>query len=217
VKALTDFEFGPEAGLEPGFALGRVGTTLLRGHTPGRAPDWFGPAVGHRGIGRFDVPVRDDRNDVGTCYFAETLAGVIYERVLRGLMPPALSVTTVDAAHAITEATLTRDVILIDLFAFPGRHGLQIGLTTLAPVLPTPPGMPVYPMTQPLAAFWASAPHPHRVDGILYNSRFTGAALCVALWHRASDALVWGTERTLTSDFPAFNHACRSIGVALVP
>ncbi len=75
--------FGPEAGLPAGFAVYPGGTVLLRGHSPGRVPTWFGPAVGERGTNRFDLPARKRASAPGVCYPAATLDGVLLERVIR--------------------------------------------------------------------------------------------------------------------------------------
>lgn len=217
MSALT---FGPDAGLPAGYARCAAGTLLWRGHTPGRAADWFGPAVGAAGTNRFDVPRRGP-GDPGTCYLALGLDGVLLERVLRDRPATFLSRRTLGRAHAVAQAWLARDLVLVDLLvALQSVHGLQLAEVCAPPVLAAPPGAPRYPRTQALAAAWAAAAHPGvpggRVDGVVYGSRFGPAAACLAVWDRARAALAWRPGAPLDADMPALVAACARLGLGLV-
>lgn len=182
--------YGPDAGLRAGYARVRAGTVLLRGHTPGRRPDFFGPAIGRSGTQRFDLPERRSAEDPGTCYLALSLEGVLLERVVRDFPRPTYSADALAARHALVEVRPTRDLVLIDLVSTPTTvYGLQTAAITA----------------------------PADIDGILYSSRFGSAWLCVALWDRARDALTWGTSAALTADVAALDAACTALGLGLVP
>jgi len=107
---------GPAGGLPAGYARCEAGTVLMRGHSPSKAPDWFGPAVTRADVRRFDVPLRT-ADDPGVCYLAPSLEGVLLERVIRDSTVNPLSHATMSREHAITAARLTRDLVLIDLLA----------------------------------------------------------------------------------------------------
>jgi hypothetical protein len=171
-------------------------------------PDWFGPAVGQQGVNRFDVPLRLQPSQVGTCYLADSLEGVLLERVMRGMDLPILSVDRLRRLHVLTRATVTRDLVLIDLCAALSTvHRLE-----LADVVAPPP----YDKTQGLAAAWSVQPHPVPVDGIVYCSRFGSRFTSVALWDTARSALTWGTAVSLAQDLAALARACNRLGVGLV-
>lgn len=211
---MSAFRFGPEAGLPAGFAVCPAGMALLRGHSPGRVPWWFGPAVGERGTNRFDLPMRERASDPGVCYLSTTLDGVLLERVIRDARRD-LSRATLQARHAVTTCVTTRDLLLVDLFFAPWiPHGVQIG-----DVAARPP----YTVTQRLAARLAvltpdgsAESPPARPDGILYGSRFGASIECVALWDRAADALKWGASAALGEDHRALSEACLRLGIGLV-
>lgn len=206
--------FGPAGGLPPGFARCIAGTTLLRGHSPGKAAAWFGPAVGRAGIGRFDVPERTTASDPGVCYLAPTLTGVLVERVIRDAPRPVLSLARLQRNHAVTEAILNRDIVLIDLLATPWTvHGVQVHELT-AP--------PPYRDTQRLAFRFSQlqidfpGSPPRWPDGIAYGSRFGAIHECIALWDRAADALDWGPGSVLGTDRSAVATACNQLGIGLI-
>jgi hypothetical protein len=207
------FTFGPDAGLPAGYARCVAGTVLWRGHTPGRAPDWFGPAVGAAGSNRFDAPVRA-AGDPGTCYLAEGLEGVLLERVLRDRYATFVSRRTLDREHAVARARVERDLVCIDLLVALTVHGLELADIAAPPV---PRAVPRYPRTQQLAARWAVAAHPVPVDGIVYGSRFGPAAACLALWNRARTALAWQPSQPFDADMPALLAACGRLGLGLLP
>ncbi|HKG93773.1 MAG TPA: RES domain-containing protein [Gemmatimonadaceae bacterium] len=212
---MTGFAFGPDAGLPAGYARCAAGTVLYRGHTPGRAPDWFGPALGAAGTNRFDAPMRRTAADAGVCYLAERIDGVLLERVLRGVWRPLISRRTLGRDHALATARVDRDLVLLDLLvALSTVHGLELADVSAPPI---PRAVPPYPHTQALAAQWAAASHPvPSVDGIVYGSRFGPAAVCVALWDRARGALAWGPSVRFEADMPALAAACERLGIGLV-
>ena len=213
---------GPLAGLPAGYARVASATSLERGHSPGLAPHWFGPAIGTVGGNRFDLPTPRAATDPGVCYLAERLLGALHERVFRGVHQPSVSRTTLSAHHAITPVATVRDLVLIDLVAGISVHGLQLhDITALPNVHPAAPLR--YPATQGMAGAWASTnaasgfPVPGgRVDGILYVSRFGANEACLALWDIAAPALGWGTPQPLGSH-PGLVAACNAIGVVVVP
>jgi hypothetical protein len=210
---VSDFAYGPDAGLPAGYARCAAGTTLWRGHTPGLVPGWFGPAIGAVGTNRFDAPVRE-AGDPGTCYLAAGLEGVLLERVLRGRPVTFVSRRTLAREHALARARLARDLVLVDLFAALAVHRFEVADIAAPPDLR---GTPRYPRTQPLAAGWSRAAHPVPVDGIVYGSRFGPAAVCVALWDRAETALAWGPSAPLDADMGALVAACNRLGLGLLP
>lgn len=206
--------FGPAGGLPAGYARCLAGTTLLRGHTPGRVPDWFGPRVGGAGVGRFDLPMRAAATDPGVCYLAPALAGVLLERVIRDVSRPVLSLATMLREHAVTSVTLNRDLVLVDLLSTPWTvHGVQMSEIT---------GPPPYRATQQIAARLAMVPYSTSggasalPDGIAYGSRFGAAHECIALWDRAASALTWGHAVRLGDDRAALASACMQLGIGLI-
>lgn len=216
---------GPSGGLPAGFARVLVGARVLRRHRPGQTPDWFGPPIGTLGENRFDPPHPRRPVDPGVCYLAEQLGGVIHEGVLRGSRHRALSRRTLSAHHAVSEAVLSRDLVVIDLVHEPGVHGIELADLAQRPdlgaKLMAPKGL-VYRHTQALAGTWlarnASATFPvsgGTVDGILYVSRFAPAQRCLALWQGAADALEW-TATTLLGDHAALDSTLAAIGVGLL-
>jgi len=216
-------DFGPSAGLPAGFASWRSGSALVRGHSPSKSANWFGPALGALGSNRFDPPRPRTLNDPAGCYLAEGIIGLLHERVFRGALQPQVSRTTLSAHHAVTEATLLRDVVLIDLVVATAVHGLQLSDITAPPLLA--PHAPLrYPATQGMAGAWAAtnasagfAGVPGgRVDGILYVSRFGPAERCVVLWDLAHGALRWGSALPLGAH-GGLRAACGALGVREVP
>ena len=186
-----------------------AGTVLVRGHDPAKAPDWFGPPLNSSGKHRFDVPFRDADCNVGTCYLAERLDGVLLERVLRGISRAVLTISTLHGKHAITLATTKRALVLIDLVhTLSTVHGLEA-----EDIVAQPP----YGKTQAMARQWAQASHPTPVDGILYSSRFGSGALCLALWNSAAGAISWGAPAPLDADLQALSDACDRLGLGLLP
>lgn len=219
---MTSIDFGPNAGLPAGYARWNAGATLLRGHSPGNSANWFGPALGSLGTNRFDPPRPRTSTDPGVCYIAEALTGVLHERVFRGVMVPQVSRATLSASHAVTDVTLNRALILIDLVAAIAVHGLQLSDTT-APPLISPHAPLRYPATQGMAGAWAATngssgfPVPGgQVDGILYVSRFGPVDRCVALWDVAQSALTWGAAQSLGGHLQ-LTAACGMLGVQVVP
>lgn len=213
--------FGPTAELPAGYARCRAGLPLRRGHTPGLTPDWFGPDIGVLGENRFDPPRPRTPADPGVCYVAESLIGVLLERVLRGVKWPAVSRTTLNAKHSVSDAVLTRDLVTLDLIQALGVHRLEL-IDVCAPPDLTP-GAPLrYPRTQQLAGEWAArnagGGHPvpgGRVDAILYVSRFGPGARCLAIWDTAREAVDWGSTVPLGSA-SGLEEACEALDVKLL-
>lgn len=200
-------QFGADGDLPAGYARCTAGTDLVRGHSPGKVPDWFGPGLGNVGINRFDAP-KQTTTDHGTCYLARSLEGVLLERVLRGVWRPVVSRSSLMERHAITAARPTRDLIFLDLcLALNSVHRLQI-----SDISQPPP----YTRTQNLARRWARQSHPVAVDGILYTSRFAPAARCIALWDRAASAVEWGTTGLLGADIAQLSRACVRLGIGII-
>jgi len=220
-RSVTPVRFGPDGGLPAGLARIPARTGWWRGHAPTRSPAWFGPAVGAPAVNRFDLHQRS-ASQPGTCYLALGLEGVLLERVLRGVYTDLLSERDLARAHAVTRVRADRDLVLIDLVqALSTVHRLELAAITAAPDLAVGPHESVYPATTAVAArfvaeVWAGA-YPEPVDGILYGSRFGPAALCVALWDTAADALRWGRTRRLTIHVPGLDAACQRLGIGLLP
>lgn len=205
---MTSFLIGPNGAVPAGYARCPAGTVLLRGHSPGVAPDWFGPAVGESGINRFDMPYRRTASDPGTCYLAPELDGVILERIIRDVRQPFLSRRRLLDGHAVTSVLVTADLILVDLLRTPWTvHGVQASDVN---------GKPLYAGTQALAARWAAATNPV-ADGILYGSRFGSGVECVALWDRVANSLDWYGSQPLGHDANALARSCGRLGIGLLP
>ena len=154
-----------------------AGTAVVRIHTVGREPRYFGRA----GDGRFDAP---DRR-YGVCYcglddaaaFVET---VLCDQDLGGLARDDL------ASRAVADGVFTRPVRLV---AFGGT-GLRRLRATAGTVHAT------YRVTQAWSeALWS---HPDQPDGIRYRSRFDDDQHCVALFDRAAGALRFTASAPLT-------------------
>lgn len=226
--------FGPTAGLPAGYARLAAGAPLERGHAAGRGPDFFGPAVGMPGRNRFDVTGPRTDADPGACYLAFSMVGVLLERVLRGVWLPVLSRARLSVDHDWTAAELVAPLVLLDLWAAPLVHGLEVAQISAppqrvprplpgAPYAVHPDGRPVvpYPDTQRLADGWAAqnaaAAFPittGRIDGVLYGSRFGPAAVCVALWGRAAAAVRWTATSSLGAA-PRLADAANQLGIGL--
>jgi hypothetical protein len=216
---------GPDGDLPPGYARFVAGGSLLRRHRPGHDPAWFGPPVGTLGENRFDPPHARRPDEPGVCYLAEQLGGVLHEGVLRGVRWPAFSRQTLSTHHAVSEAIIQRDLVLIDLVHEPGIHGVQLAdiaqRPQVAAKLTSPVGL-VYPVTQTLAGEWLSRNARRdfpvdggRVDGVLYVSRFAPVQRCVALWDHAANALIWNASVPL-GRHPALETTLAAMGISLL-
>jgi hypothetical protein len=157
---------------------------------------------------RFDHPSRT-ATDPGVCYLATSLEGVLLERVLRDAVWTSISLAKAQAGHAVSQAVVTRDLVLIDLLAAVHTvHHLEMSEIT-AP--------PPYASTQALAAGFAKITAPHIPDGIAYGSRFGALFECIALWDRATSALAWSAPEPLGKDDAALRIACENLGLDLDP
>lgn len=205
---MSAFLFGPDGGVPAGYVKCPAGTPLLRGHRPGREPNWYGPKVGSNGVNRFDMPHRATADDPGTCYFAPTLEGVLLEVVTRNVSHPVLSLHRLRTDYRLARVTVGRDLVLVDLIKTVFTvHGLEVNRVTAAPP---------YHETQALAKRLA-ADSPTYVDGIAYSSRFGSVVECIALWHRAAGAMAWHGSEPLGSDDTALAAACNRLGIGLLP
>lgn len=147
-----------------------VGTTLVRVHSVGRHPYYFGPPSAPRH--RFDDP--DGR--FGVCYLALEDAGAFAETVLRAQRLKAVALADL-AKLALADGVLVAPARLVE---FGGAGLVQLGA-------PAGTVHTTYRVTQAWArAFWD---HPDAPDGIRYRSRFDDDCHCVALFDRAKGAL----------------------------
>jgi hypothetical protein len=209
VILIEGIAFGTEGGVPAGYARCAAGRSLLRGHSPDRQPEWYGPAVGGSGDNRFDWPGVRGATDPGVCYLAVGLEGVLLERVIRDRDIGALSRATLRRDHAVATAVPTRDLVLIDLVVtLKTKYQLEVDDISYPPP---------YMRSQDLARQWYQAPHPMPVDGILYMSRFGPAHACLALWDRTRGALAWGTSQALDERPGALETACDRLGLGLIP
>lgn len=159
----------------------RPGDRLVRVHTLGRDPLFFGPLPGTPPTGRWDSP--DD--GFGTCYFAESGHGVIAvaERFLRDpertLIPEAEIRRSAVSVVAIVEP--------IAVVPFHGASFRRLGATAAVAHGDHRESRP-----------WARALHDHpaRPGGVRWRSRVDDDGFAVALFERSRGALaVVETER----------------------
>lgn len=155
------------------------------------------------------MPHRRTTSDPGTCYLAPLLDGVLLERVIRDVWRPVLSLRTLRTTHAVATATVTRDLVLVDLIQTAySVHQLQVHEVT---------GPPPYTRTQALAEQWAAATTAVIADGIAYGSRFGSGVECLAVWDRARRKLTWHGSQPLGSDRDVAAAACLRLGIGLLP
>jgi hypothetical protein len=148
----------------------RRGTLCFRIHRTSHAPLRFGTTAD---AGRFSAPAGQYR----TCYFGLSIEAAFSETLLRNPTNRLLATTDL-AARSISTGHLTRQVRLAQV------HGA--GLKRLGISTATVHGS--YPACRQLAlALWN---HTLKIDGIEYRSRFDNDELCIALFDRASDAVV---------------------------
>lgn len=151
----------------------------MRIHLRTRQPLWFGPAPGNPPVNRFDDP----QGSFGTCYLGTTPEACFAETFLRN--PPARLLSLIDLeARSLATLDILRPVRLAALYG-PGLA--RVGVTAEVAHGGS------YLASQALArSIWEHADKP---DGIAYHARHDDSALCIALFHRAGDALgVVGTE-----------------------
>ena len=91
------------------------------------------------------------------------------------------------AHHAITDAQITRDLVVIDLIYEPGAHGVQLAF-------PIDGGC---------------------VDGLAYVSRFSPAQRCLALWSGAESAITWFTTVAFWAH-PELDTTLHAMGIRLL-
>jgi hypothetical protein len=155
-----------------------AGTPVVRIHTIGREPRYFG----RTGQARFDAP----DGSYGVCYCGLDDAAAFVETILRdqdlGGIAQADLVT-----HAIADGALVHPTRLV---AFGGT-GLRRLRATAGTVHAT------YRVTQVWShALWAHRDEP---DGIRYRSRFDDDQHCVALFDRAASAVRFMASAPLSS------------------
>lgn len=171
------------AGLRLPLETLRKGRTCVRIHRTAHGAIWFGPDTTRPVGGRFNAP----GYEYGICYlgasfdaaFAETLLRTPANRLLAGA---DLAARTVSTGHLVRPVRLAR------------LHGA--GLNRLRISAETVHGP--HDVCRRIAfALWS---HPLHVDGIAYRSRFDNDELCIALFDRASDAIVIDTTEGLMDD-----------------
>jgi hypothetical protein len=145
-----------------------AGTPVVRLHTIGRDPAYFG----RNGRGRFDAP----DHTYGVCYLGLDDAAAFVETLLRDQDLRGISRADLKR-RGLADGKLIRSIRLVE-FGGPGLRQLRaVGGTVHA----------TYRVTQTWGqAFWA---HPDQPDGIRYRSRFDDDQHCVALFDRAATAL----------------------------
>lgn len=166
------------------------GSRLVRVHTLGRTPLFFGPAADSRPSGRWDSP--DHR--FGTCYLAEARHPCIAvaERFLRDPERTLIPEAEIRRA-AISTVRLEAALAIVPL------HGAS--LKRLAASAATTHG------DHRESRLWAQAVHDHEAapDGVRWRSRIDDDGFAVALFDRSRRALrVIETEPLLDA-----RHACK--------
>ncbi len=152
----------------------------MRIHNAARPALWFGPAPGLPATNRFDDPL----GEFHVCYVGTAIQACFAETFLQN--PPVRLLTMADLqARLIATVALRRELRIVTLYG-PGvaRLGTTAQLASDS--------------HHDLSQAWSRAvwEHPDAPDGVAYHSRHDDAALCVAIYDRAQDAL------TLTNDDP---------------
>jgi RES domain len=155
------------------FHLVPAGTVLLRVHRAAHGPLFFGPPPGGPPLGRWDAP----GGEFGVCYLAEEGRIAFAETFLRH--PGARVVAEAQlAGRSLARVLVRRELRLV---AVHGPALARLGATAAV-------------CSGPYAASraWALAlhGHPERADGIRYRARHDDDGFAVALFDRASDALL---------------------------
>ena len=155
-----------------------TGTAVVRIHTVGRDPRYFG----RTGQARFDAP----DGSYGVCYGGLDDAAAFVETILRDQDLGGIAQADL-ASHALADGALVRPARLV---AFGGT-GLRRLHATAGTVHAT------YRVTQAWShALWA---HPDQPDGIRYRSRFDDDQHCVALFDRAAAAMRFAASAPLSA------------------
>jgi hypothetical protein len=153
-----------------------AGTTVVRIHTLGRDPRFFGRA----GQGRFDAP----DGSYGVCYCGLDDSAAFVETILRDQDLGGIAREDL-ASRAIADGMFTRPVRLV---AFGGT-GLRRLRATAGTV-----HAPYHVTHEWSRALWS---HPDQPDGIRYRSRFDDDQHCVALFDRAAGAVRFAASAAL--------------------
>ena len=177
----------------------RAGGRWMRIHAQARNALWFGPARGRPPIHRFDDP--DGRFQV--CYFGTTIEVCFAETFLRN--PPVRMLALDDLARcSIATVEVRRDLRLASI------HGASLARLGVTAELASGSD---YAASQ----LWSRAlwEHSDQPDGILYRSRHDDSALCVAVYHRAKDALAIVRDHSLVEDPRHLARILKRYGVGL--
>jgi hypothetical protein len=171
----------------------------MRIHAQARSALWFGPARGRQPIHRFDDPAGRFR----VCYFGTTLEVCFAETFLRN--PPVRILALDDlAARSIATVEVRRDLRLVPIH---GSSLARLGVTTEL----------ASGGDYAASRLWSRAlwEHNNKPDGILYRSRHDDSALCVAVYHRAKDALAIVRDHSLVEDPRQLARILKRYGVGL--
>ena len=155
-----------------------VGTAVVRIHTVGRGPRYFG----RTGQARFDAP----DGSYGVCYCGLDDAAAFVETILRDQDLGGIALADL-VSHAIADGMFIRPLRLVGF----GGTGLRRLRATAGTVHAT------YRVTHAWShALWT---HPDQPDGIRYRSRFDDDQQCIALFDRAAAAVRFAASTPLPS------------------
>ncbi len=171
------------AGLSLPLETLRKGKACVRIHRTTQGAAWFGPDTTRPVSGRFNAP----GYEYGICYLGASFDAAFVETLLRN--PASRLLSRVDLAmRSVSVGHLTRSVRLARL------HGAGLNRLRISDETVHGP----HDVCRELAlALWS---HPLNVDGIAYRSRFDNDELCIALFDRASDAIIIDTTEGLMND-----------------
>ena len=177
----------------------KAGTRWMRIHAHGRNALWFGPGAGRPPIHRFDDP----KGRFRVCYFGTTLEVCFAETFLRN--PPVRILALDDlAGRSIATVEVRRHLRLAPIH---GSSLARLGVTAELASGADYAGSQLWSR-----ALWEHSDQP---DGILYRSRHDDSALCVAVYHRAKDALAIVRDHSLGEDPRQLARLLKRYGVGL--
>jgi hypothetical protein len=109
------------------------------------------------------------------------------------------------AVRSVSTGHLTREIRLVQL------HGPGLGRLSITAATVHGP----HDICRSLAfELWK---HPKQIDGIAYRSRFDNDEICIALFDRASDAVVIDSTERLVDDEARLGRILDKYGVGLDP